>query len=104
MIPRNSVKTDWEVELGIVIGKRCSNVTEDEAGAHIFGYTCVDDVTAADINTIIRLRHFIRGDADSASAALTPAAQPRSCALSRAACRVRWSRSGRLGADRAAWA
>jgi glucose dehydrogenase len=33
---------------------------------------------------------------------LSPAAQLRSCALSRAACRVRWSRSGRLGADRAA--
>jgi len=33
---------------------------------------------------------------------LAPAAQLRSCALSRAACRVRWSRSGRLGADRAA--
>jgi predicted RNA polymerase sigma factor len=33
---------------------------------------------------------------------LLPAAQPRTCALSRAACRVRWSRSGRLGADRAA--
>ena len=33
---------------------------------------------------------------------LPPAAQLRSCALSRAACRVRWSRSGRLGADRAA--
>jgi hypothetical protein len=31
-------------------------------------------------------------------------AQLRSCALGRAACRVRWSRSGMLGADRAAWA
>jgi ketopantoate reductase/2-keto-4-pentenoate hydratase/2-oxohepta-3-ene-1,7-dioic acid hydratase in catechol pathway len=39
----------YEGELGIVIGRRCSNVGEDEAGHYIFGYTCVDDVTAADI-------------------------------------------------------
>ena len=39
----------YEGELGIVIGKRCSNVSEDEAGDYVFGYTCVDDVTAADI-------------------------------------------------------
>ena len=39
----------YEGELGIVIGKRCANITEAEAGDHIFGYTCVNDVTAADI-------------------------------------------------------
>ena len=39
----------YEGELGIVIGQRCSNVTEDEAPDYIFGYTCVNDVTAADI-------------------------------------------------------
>ncbi len=36
----------YEGELGIVIGRRCSGVTEAEAGDHIFGYTCVNDVTA----------------------------------------------------------
>ena len=39
----------YEGELGIVIGKRCSNVTEDDADDYIFGYTCINDVTAADI-------------------------------------------------------
>ena len=39
----------YEGELGIVIGRRCSNVSEAEAAHHIFGYTCVDDVTAADL-------------------------------------------------------
>jgi 2-keto-4-pentenoate hydratase/2-oxohepta-3-ene-1,7-dioic acid hydratase in catechol pathway len=39
----------YEGELGIVIGRRCSYVTETEAPDHIFGYTCVNDVTAADI-------------------------------------------------------
>jgi 2-keto-4-pentenoate hydratase/2-oxohepta-3-ene-1,7-dioic acid hydratase in catechol pathway len=42
-------KVVYEGELGIVIGKRCSHVSEAEAAAHIFGYTCVNDVTAADI-------------------------------------------------------
>jgi len=39
----------YEGELGIVIGRRCSNVGEDEAPDYIFGYTCINDVTAADI-------------------------------------------------------
>lgn len=39
----------FEAELGIVIGKRCSNASEAEAEKSIFGYTCVNDVTAADI-------------------------------------------------------
>lgn len=39
----------YEGELGIVIGKTCSAVSEDEASAHIFGYTCINDVTAAKI-------------------------------------------------------
>jgi len=47
--PSYSGNVVYEGELGIVIGKRCSNVTEEEAGDYIFGYTCVDDVTAADI-------------------------------------------------------
>ena len=39
----------YEGELGIVIGKKCSMITEAEAGDYIFGYTCVDDVTAVDL-------------------------------------------------------
>lgn len=39
----------FEGELGIVIGKRCRGVSEAEARDHIFGYTCVNDVTAKDI-------------------------------------------------------
>ncbi|MCG5235606.1 fumarylacetoacetate hydrolase family protein [Xanthobacter oligotrophicus] len=44
-----SGKTVYEGELGIVIGKPTTNVSEDEAAAHIFGYTVVNDITAADI-------------------------------------------------------
>lgn len=39
----------YEGELGIVIGKTCRNVSVSEATDYIFGYTCVNDVTAADI-------------------------------------------------------
>jgi 2-keto-4-pentenoate hydratase/2-oxohepta-3-ene-1,7-dioic acid hydratase in catechol pathway len=39
----------YEGELGIVIGKTCAEISEGEAADHIFGYTCVNDVTAAKI-------------------------------------------------------
>jgi 2,4-diketo-3-deoxy-L-fuconate hydrolase len=44
-IPRGSVKTDWEVELGIVIGAPAKYVTEEEAEAHIAGYCLINDVS-----------------------------------------------------------
>jgi len=44
-----SGKVVYEGELGIVIGKRCKAVSEADAPAHIFGYTCINDVTAAEI-------------------------------------------------------
>jgi 2-keto-4-pentenoate hydratase/2-oxohepta-3-ene-1,7-dioic acid hydratase in catechol pathway len=42
-------KVVYEGELGIVIGKTCRGISEADAAAHIFGYTCVNDITAADI-------------------------------------------------------
>lgn len=39
----------YEGELGVVIGKKCFNVSEAEAKNYIFGYTCVNDVTAVDL-------------------------------------------------------
>ena len=39
----------YEGELGIVIGRRCSDVAEDQAEDCIFGYTCINDITAADL-------------------------------------------------------
>lgn len=44
-----SGKIVYEGELGIVIGKKCGNISEAEAGNYIFGYTCVNDVTAAEL-------------------------------------------------------
>lgn len=45
IIPRGSEKTDWEVELGVVIGKTASHVGKDEALGHVAGYCVVNDVS-----------------------------------------------------------
>ncbi len=45
LIPRTSTKTDWEVELGIVIGKPGKYLTEAEALAHVAGYCVINDVS-----------------------------------------------------------
>lgn len=44
-IPRRSRKTDWEVELGVVIGKQAKYISEEEALDHIAGYCVVHDVS-----------------------------------------------------------
>ncbi|AHG93138.1 fumarylacetoacetate (FAA) hydrolase (plasmid) [Gemmatirosa kalamazoonensis] len=43
IIPRHSEKTDWEVELGVVIGKRASYVSEADAMSHVAGYVLHND-------------------------------------------------------------
>ena len=45
VLPRDSVKSDWEVELGIVIGSRASYVEEDDALDYVAGYCLVNDVS-----------------------------------------------------------
>jgi ureidoglycolate lyase len=44
-IPRGSAKTDWEVELGVVIGAPAKYVSEAEALAHVAGYCTINDVS-----------------------------------------------------------
>ena len=45
MIPKNSVKTDWEVELAIIIGTKAKCVSEDAAMDHVAGYAVCNDVS-----------------------------------------------------------
>ena len=45
VLPQGSVKTDWEVELGVVIGRMARYVTEADALAHVAGYCVVNDVS-----------------------------------------------------------
>ncbi|MSP83286.1 MAG: FAA hydrolase family protein [Alphaproteobacteria bacterium] len=45
IIPPGSVKTDWEVELAVIIGRKARHVGEDEALDYVAGYTIVNDVS-----------------------------------------------------------
>ena len=45
MLPKGSVKTDWEVELGVVIGKRASYASVKDALSHVAGYCTVNDIS-----------------------------------------------------------
>jgi len=45
IIPRGSDKTDWEVELGVIIGTKCKYVSEADALAHVAGYCVSNDVS-----------------------------------------------------------
>jgi 2-keto-4-pentenoate hydratase/2-oxohepta-3-ene-1,7-dioic acid hydratase in catechol pathway len=50
-IPRGSTKTDWEVELGVVIGTTARYVPEHEAMAHVAGYCVINDVSEREFQT-----------------------------------------------------
>jgi 2-keto-4-pentenoate hydratase/2-oxohepta-3-ene-1,7-dioic acid hydratase in catechol pathway len=45
MLPKDSVKGDWEVELGVVIGRTARSISEKRALDHVAGYLCVNDVS-----------------------------------------------------------
>jgi len=46
--PALSKRFDWEVELGVIIGKKGKNITEENAMDHIFGYTIINDISVRD--------------------------------------------------------
>ena len=50
-MPRESKATDWEVELGVVIGSRCKYVSKRDALKHVAGYCVVNDVSERDFQT-----------------------------------------------------
>lgn len=49
VLPRDVEKPDWEIELGVVIGKRAHRITEDQAMDHVAGFAVVNDVTAREL-------------------------------------------------------
>jgi 2-keto-4-pentenoate hydratase/2-oxohepta-3-ene-1,7-dioic acid hydratase in catechol pathway len=49
VLPRQSQRVEHEAELGVVIGARCRGVSKEEALSKVFGLTCVNDVTARDL-------------------------------------------------------
>ena len=59
-IPRTSVKTDWEVELGVIIGKDCKYVDEADALDHVAGYCVVNDLSERDFQ-LHRSGQWVKG-------------------------------------------
>jgi len=59
-MPKNSSKLDWEVELGIVIGKETKNIMEKEAPEHILGYCIVNDISEREWQ-IEKLGQWVKG-------------------------------------------
>ena len=51
LIPRGSEATDWEVELGVIIGKKAKYVSEADALDHVAGYCVINDVSERDFQT-----------------------------------------------------
>lgn len=71
MIPRGSEKTDWEVELAVVIGTKTQYVDEDRALEHVAGFTIINDVSERSFQRE-RGGQFIKGKSCDTFAPLGP--------------------------------
>lgn len=71
IIPKGSVKTDWEVELSIVIGKKASYVAEEEVMDHIAGYVLHNDVSEREFQ-LERSGQWVKGKSCDTFAPLGP--------------------------------
>lgn len=68
--PAVSREIDWEVELGVIIGKGGKNIREEDAYQHIFGYTVMNDVTARDLQA--RHKQYFKGKSLDGSCPMGP--------------------------------
>ncbi|WP_337041528.1 fumarylacetoacetate hydrolase family protein [Emticicia sp. 17c] len=71
IIPKNSVKTDWEVELAVVISKKASYVTEEEAMDYVAGYALHNDYSEREFQ-IERGGQWVKGKSADTFAPLGP--------------------------------
>jgi 2,4-diketo-3-deoxy-L-fuconate hydrolase len=71
IIPKNSVKTDWEVELAVVIGKKASYVAESEALKHVAGYCLHNDYSEREFQ-LERNGQWVKGKSADTFAPLGP--------------------------------
>ena len=60
VMPKNSKKLDWEVELAFVVGKKTKNISEKEAPDHILGYCIVNDISEREWQ-IEKLGQWVKG-------------------------------------------
>ena len=74
-LPQSAPMVCHESELAIVIGKTARNVSPEQAAGHIFGYTCINDVSAgnlADMATHMQSQYFVDGKINDTFAPLGP--------------------------------
>ena len=71
IIPKNSKKTDWEVELAIVIGKKASYVSEEKALEHVAGYVLHNDYSEREFQ-IERNGQWVKGKSCDSFAPIGP--------------------------------
>lgn len=68
--PAVSTEIDWEVELGVIIGKRGKNIREEDALSYVFGYTVINDITARDLQS--RHKQYFKGKSLDGSCPMGP--------------------------------
>jgi 2-keto-4-pentenoate hydratase/2-oxohepta-3-ene-1,7-dioic acid hydratase in catechol pathway len=68
--PAVSTEIDWEVELAVIIGRSGKNIREEDALAHVFGYTVLNDVTARDLQS--RHKQYFKGKSLDGSCPMGP--------------------------------
>jgi 2-keto-4-pentenoate hydratase/2-oxohepta-3-ene-1,7-dioic acid hydratase in catechol pathway len=73
--PSLSQRVDFEGEIGVVIGKRARNVRAEDALSYVLGYTCVNDVTARDLQK--KDGQWTRGKGFDTFCAVGPCIVPR---------------------------
>jgi 2-keto-4-pentenoate hydratase/2-oxohepta-3-ene-1,7-dioic acid hydratase in catechol pathway len=71
ILPKNSSKTDWEVELAVVIGKKASYITKENALKYVAGYVLHNDVSEREFQ-IERLGQWVKGKSCDSFAPLGP--------------------------------
>ncbi|TNF22841.1 MAG: FAA hydrolase family protein [Rhodobacteraceae bacterium] len=71
IIPRRSQKTDWEVELGVVIGRETLYVSEEDALDHVAGYCTINDMSEREFQ-IEKLGQWIKGKSAPTFAPIGP--------------------------------
>ncbi len=70
-IPRDSLKTDWEVELAFVVGKRAKYITKEEAPSYIAGYAVMNDVSEREFQAE-RFGQWVKGKSHDTFAPFGP--------------------------------
>jgi len=72
VLPAVSTMVDYEAELAVVIGKRAKHVSESDARQYVAGYTCLNDVSARDIQLHPAEKQWVRGKTSDTFAPIGP--------------------------------